>query len=282
VQRLTVLVTSDGKRLLPEGDEFFATLARLAPGGDAIGFAVTSLGFIKFQVLDGVTVVELHPRTVGPQALTAVERRIAELGDGVYQIRYLDTDWLSETAFTAEAAIERLREIAEPAAPETASAERFMVEPQDYGRLLCRTDNPLRVLSQKWCASFGEFDERILDFAEERGFSQRMMLATVARQRPDPAFRYIGGGFAWLEPDFPGRCVGQPLDSLPDKQYAAWLSGFYKSVALRGEPRYDRVVAQIRTAAGDYFAAHYERLLLPWRAPSGDMVVSLLAQRIAA
>lgn len=281
MQQLTVLVTSDGKRLLPEGDEFFATLARLAPGYDAIGFAVASLGFIKFQVLDGVTVVELHPRTVGRQALTAVERRIAELGDGVYQIRYLDTDWLSETAFTADAAIDRLRELAEPVA-EAASTERFTVEPQDYGRLLRDTDSPLHILSQKWCSSFGEFDERILVFAADNGFSQRMMLAAVARNRPDPAFRFIGGGFPWLEADFPSRCVGQTLDSLPDKQYGAWLSGFYKSVALRGEPRYDRVTAQIRTAAGGYFAAHYERLLLPWRAPSGDMVVSLLANRIAA
>jgi len=63
MKRSALLVTSDG-RVLPDTDAFFATLGRLVPGSDPIGFAVRDLGFVKFhQGDDAVTTIEFDPRT---------------------------------------------------------------------------------------------------------------------------------------------------------------------------------------------------------------------------
>ena len=42
MKRSALLVTSDGQRVLPETDAFFAVEGRLVPGADPIGFAVRS------------------------------------------------------------------------------------------------------------------------------------------------------------------------------------------------------------------------------------------------
>ena len=83
-QQSTVLVSSDGKRALPEDDGFFVTLRDLAPGDDATGFAVRNLGFIKFQVVDAqTTVIELDPCSVDRRALVAAERLGNQRGGGL-------------------------------------------------------------------------------------------------------------------------------------------------------------------------------------------------------
>jgi hypothetical protein len=140
--------------------------------------------------------------------------------------------------------------------------------------------NPLSLLGQKWCASFGEFDPSITEFAADSGFLGRMVLVGVPRRRPEPVFRFIGGGFPWLDADFPKRAIGDRLANLPDREYGAWVAAHYAEVAARGEPRYDRVTAHLLLPEDRRYDAHYERLLLPWRTPSGETIVSLLASRI--
>jgi hypothetical protein len=74
VQQLTMLVTADGKWVLPDSEEFLAALGDPEPDYDAVGFAVRNLGFVKYQVIDRlVTEVELHPRNVDLRALLALE-----------------------------------------------------------------------------------------------------------------------------------------------------------------------------------------------------------------
>ena len=75
--------------------------------------------------------------------------------------------------------------------------------------------------------------------------------------------------------------IGEKLENLPDKDYGGWASEFYKSVASTGEPRYDYVTAAIRRRP-DTFVTRYERLLLPWKTPSDEVLVTLWSRGLSS
>src|SRR5579872_6731582 len=103
LQQLTMLVTAEGKWVLPDSEEFLAALGDPEPDYDAVGFAVCNLGFVKFQVLDRVvTEIELCPRNVDLRALLAVERLLCEAGTSLFRIKYFDNEWQSEISASAE------------------------------------------------------------------------------------------------------------------------------------------------------------------------------------
>jgi hypothetical protein len=285
VEQLTVLVTSEGRWVLPESDEFLAALGDPNPDYDAVGFAVRNLGFIKYQILDRlVTEIELHPRNVALPALLAVEHQLEEPPTKLFRIKHLDTEWRSEISASAEHTVARLRELCAPPAVEPGSNERFRVEPQDPNVLLRDADNPLRLLTQKWRTSFGQFDSTVISFAIQHGLLARLMIAGMGPRESDPVFRYIGAGFPWLDADYQDKAIGEKLESLPDKNYGAWLSGFYKSVGQSGEPRFDKVTAKMKLGQAQSlnYQTRYERLLLPWRSATGEIFISLSARKLDA
>jgi hypothetical protein len=282
VDPTAVLVTADGKRALPESDPFFARLHHLVAARPAGDFAVRSLGFVRFRSAGGgLTTIELHPQTVDRRALAAAERRIAAFAAERFRIVYLDAGFPSQTALTAAAAIARLRDLREPQAG-ALRAERFRVEPQDYARLLRDEANPLRRMNQRWRAASAAFDPTVLPFAAEAGLAAMMTVALVPPRGGPPLCRYIGDGFPWLGADDRRRVVGERFENFPDREYGAWSAGFFVSVAASGAPRHDRVTAVLHRD-GDpnrTYLAGYERLMLPWRSPSGEMLVTTTARRI--
>ena len=285
MQQLTVLVTSEGRWVLPGSDDFLAALGDPNPDYDAVGFAVRNLGFIKYQVLDQlVTEIELHPRNVTLPALLAVEHQLEEPPTKLFRIKHLDTEWHSEISASSEHTVARLRELCAPPPVEPSANERFRVEPQDPNALLRDVDNPLRLLTQKWRASFGQFDSSVISFAIQHGLLARLMIAGMSPRDSDPVFRFIGAGFPWLDSDYQDKAIGEKLESLPDKNYGAWLSAFYKSVGQSGEPRFDQVTAKMKLGQAQSltYQTRYQRLLLPWRSATGETFISLSARKLDA
>jgi hypothetical protein len=282
-----MLVTTNGQWVLPNSEEFLAALGDPEPDYDAVGFAIRNLGFVRFQVLDRlVTEIELHPRNVTLPALLALEKLLGEVGTNLFRIKYLEDEWHSEISADADHTIARLRELCAPVF-EPQLTDRFRVETLDpdvvFNRRSDATDN-FRPLAMKWRVSFGRFDRSLVPFAIEKGIFDRLMIAEVNSQNEHPVFRLIGDGFSWLEPDYRRGAIGQALTTMPDESYGKWLSDIYKAVALSGKPRLDRVTAEMRLAPGrkpDYRTC-YERLLLPWRTPSGETLISLSARRLGS
>jgi hypothetical protein len=138
VKQLTMLVTAEGRWVLPDSEELLSALGDPDPDYDAAGFAVRNLGFIKFQVLDRlVAEIELHPRNVGRRALLAVEAQLAKAGANLFRIKYLDSEWRSEISPSAEHAAARLHELCGASAPvpAPASTARLSARPQDLSPL---------------------------------------------------------------------------------------------------------------------------------------------------
>src|SRR5271167_4567464 len=164
VKRLTMLVTPDGRWVLEDSAEFLAALGDPKPDYDAASFAVTNLGFVKFQMLDqSVIEIELHPHTVELPALLAVQQQLLTSTVRLFRIRYLTTSWQSEILSAPDLAVSRLSELCAPRfAP--LSSDKFLAEPRDYRELFDNSETPLGLMAHKWRMSFGSFDPTVISF----------------------------------------------------------------------------------------------------------------------
>src|SRR3954454_22423510 len=108
----TLLVTPDGKWVLPDTEEFLVLLGDPEPDYDAAAFAARNLGFVKLQILPQSMEIELHPRSVGYRAVRAVQEQLRlSAGGKLFVIKYLDQQWRYETSSSIEHTIRRLGEI---------------------------------------------------------------------------------------------------------------------------------------------------------------------------
>jgi hypothetical protein len=282
VKRLSMLVTVEGQWLLEDSTEFQAALGDPNPDYDATLFAVKNLGFIKFQILDGSIVeIELHPRNVQLPTLLAVQQQLLSSPARLFRIKHFDTAWRSEILTSGERTISRLSELCAPAfAP--APQERFTAEPRDFSSLFKDESSPLRPFAQKWRMAFGYFDPSVISFAIDHQLLSRMMIAGVRPRTMEPVFRFIGDGFKSLDNEYPFHAIGDRIENLPDKDYGGWVAEFYKSVARTAQPHYDIVTAAIeaRPASQKFFVTRYERLLLPWKTPSDEVLVTVVSKTL--
>jgi hypothetical protein len=282
VKRLTMLVTPDGQWVLEDSGEFLAALGDSDPDYDGALFAVKNLGFIKFQVLDdSIIEIELHPRNVELPALLAVQQQLLSSRVRLIRIKYFDTSWHSEITASRDQAIARVSELCAPTFS-LPPAERFLIEPHDYTRLFNDGRTPLRPLLQKWRMSFGHFDSTVISLAVEHGLLSPMIIFGLKPRELEPVFRFVGDNHVWLGRDSQISAVGEKVVNQPDKDYGAWVSQFYKSVASSGQPRYDIVTAAIQTSADttQAYVTRYERLLLPWKTPSDEVFVTMWSRKV--
>jgi hypothetical protein len=281
MEGLTMLATPDGQWLFPQTPEFFAAIGDSNPDYDSEAFAVQNLGFVKLRILEHSFIeIELHPRNVELPALLAAQQQVIASQVKLFRIRYFTDQWKSEISSSAEHAIARLSELCAPAftPPET---ERFLVEPRDLTNLFSDEANPMRPLAQKWRMSFGHFDPNILSIAMKNQLFGRLMIIGVKPRQQDPEWRFIGGGHRWIGNSYQG--IGDKVENLPDKEYGSWVSEFYKSVASSGQPRFDLVTASMQYEnehGKPRRTVHYERLLLPWKTPSDEVLVTSCAKLV--
>jgi hypothetical protein len=270
-----MLVSAEGAWMLEDSAEFQEALGDPEPDYDAAGFAVKNLGFIKFQILDNSIIeIELHPRNIEIPAMLAVQQQIVKSHIKLFRIKYLDTSWKSEIICSAELAVARLSELCAPKfalSPE----DSYLVEPQDYLKLFESDHGPLQLMAQKWRMSFGYFDPSVISFAIKKDLLSRLIIVGAKPREAEPIFRFIGDGHTnWLDSNYHLNAIGQKVEDQPDRNYGHWVSQFYKSVASTGQPRYDYGTATIQRPPGR-FVTRYERLLLPWKTPSDEVLVTL-------
>lgn len=283
MQRLTILVTPDAQWVLPDTPEFYEVLGDPNPDYDSIAFAVKNLGFIRYQVLGrSIVEIELHPRNVELPALLAVQHEIVRSEVQLFRIKFFDTAWHSEISSSAEHVVSRLSELCAPlfVPPDT---ERFVVQPQDLSRLFGDEENVLRPLAQKWRVTFARFDPSVISLAVTHRLLPRLMIAGIKPNQSDPTWRFIGNEHRWIGSAYQLHGLGEKVSNMPDKDYGAWATEYYKAVAATGQPRYDLIAGAIRYEDEDGRPRRqhsYERLMLPWRTPSGEVLVTMCSRPV--
>ena len=283
MQRLTMLVTSDAQWVLPDTPEFFEALGDPNPDYDSIAFAVKNLGFIRYQVLErSIVEVELHPRNVELPALLAVQQEILRSQVSLFRLKFFDSEWRSEISSSPEHVVSRLSELCAPIfTPPTM--DRFVVEAQDMSLLFGDEENALRPLAQKWRVSFAQFDPSVISLAVTHHLLPRLMIAGIKPHQPEPMWRFIGNGHRWIGSRYQLQGIGEKVEDMPDKDYGAWATEYYKAVATSGQPRYDLISGSIQWEDEDGRPRRwyrYERLMLPWRTPSGEVFVTMCSKPV--
>lgn len=277
MEGVTMLVTGDGEWLVPDTPEFFAALGDEDPDYDSESFAVKNLGFIKFQIFgQSIAEIELHPRNVELPALLAAQQQVLSSQAKLFRIKYFETEWRSEISSSAEEVIARLSALCAPQA-HPPSADRFVVEPQDFSRLFHEEDNWLRSLAIKWRMSFGQFDTSVISLCVTKRILSRLVIVGVTPGKSDPQWRFIGDGHTWIGSNYHLRGIGEKVQNIEDKDYGLWATEYFKSVAATRQPRYDLVsgTMQYQDEAGKPIKfRRYERLLLPWKTPSAEVFVT--------
>jgi hypothetical protein len=273
------LITSEGDWLVAGSKEAEASIGYDDPDFDLTAFAVRNLGFIQVTWASPTNVrVRFHPDQVAPGALDSLKSRRDTFGDANIELGWLTRSWQTETFPDAVSAIARVDTLARPY---VAAAERYRANQQDLSVLEAANGHPLKLLLQKWRVSFRSFSDSVMPFAMQHGFFSRMMIAGVRKNEPAPIFRYIGEGFSplWGE-SFTVSAIGEKIENQPDKAYGAWVSRFYSEVAETARPRFDIVEAIVPKAQRGPWI-RYERLLLPWKTPSGEVFVTLASATLA-
>jgi hypothetical protein len=276
MQNLTLLATSEGHWVLPGTPEFLAALGDSDPDYDSVAFAIKNLGFVKLEVLEqSIVQIEMHPRNVELPALLAAQQQILSCGLTLFRIKYFETDWKSEIFSSAERTVARLSKLCTPIqAPPTT--DRFIVEPKDFSRIFDE-DNWLRPLALKWRVTFGRFDASVISLALAHGLLPRLMIVGT-RPKSEPTWRFIGQGQKWIGDSYHYRGIGEKVENMPDKDYGAWVTEYYKSVAAAHQPRYDLITGWIQyqdERGKPVRFRSYERLMLPWRTSSDEVFVTM-------
>ncbi|MGE5269373.1 MAG: hypothetical protein ACM3JG_06830 [Thiohalocapsa sp.] len=283
MQGVTMLVNGNGEWLLPDTPEFLEALGDPTPDYDAVSFAVKNLGFIKLQIFgQSIIEIELHPRAVELPALLAAQQQVLSSQVKLFRIKYFDGEWASEITSAAEQVIARLSELCAPRA-RPVGADRFVVEPQDFGRLFREEDNWLRPLAVKWRMSFGQFDSSVISLAVANGLLSRLVIVGITPGKGEPQWRFIGDGHKWIGSNYHLRGLGEQVQNMPDKDYGQWAQEYFKSTAATRQPRYDLVSGSIQyqDAAGrPSVPRRYERLLLPWKTASAEVFVTSCSKGI--
>jgi hypothetical protein len=275
----TLLVSSEGAWLRGDSPALHQAIGYPEPDFDAVGFAVRNLGYIKLETVDDVLLdVEFHPLHVTRIAHDAAQDHLRSSHPRLVRLRYLADDWRSELAVSTELAARRLAELCAPYVVPVVERPPFAVTPLGERRLFDpEEDGALRLLFQKWRAAFHQFDDSVLPFAARRGLAERMLIVGVAPGLEDPVFRYIGAQFWGFGRDFFLRAVGETLRQQPDRRFGEWVSQFYQEVAASRKPRFDRIEARIEgSARGSEY--RYDRLMLPWGTPSGEVLVTVCSR----
>ena len=278
MKHLTIMVTPDAQWVLPHTPEFFQALGDPEPDYDSIAFAVKNLGFIRYQVMGrSIVEIELHPRNVELPALLAVQNEIVRSEVQLFRIKFFDTEWHSEISSSAERVVARLSELCAPLFIPPGT-NRFVVDPQDLSTLFRDEENVLRPLAQKWRVSFAQFDPTVISLAVTHGLLPRLMIAGIKPHQSEPMWRFIGNGHQWIGSTYQLHGIGEKVQNMPDKDYGGWATEYYKSVAASGQPRYDLITGSIRyeeEAGRPLRHLAYERLMLPWTTPSGEVFVTM-------
>jgi transcriptional regulator with XRE-family HTH domain len=150
---------------------------------------------------------------------------------------------------------------------------RWLAIPRPPNVLSTPSFRQVHSLLKMWSRTHGAWTNEIPRALTAGGVLHR---TSVLRQMPQGSrlvFEYCAPGLAFLRPCESLTMVGREFVEGPDREFGARTIEGYMEAASRQRPLVQSVRALIRTSAGETLRARYDRVLLPWRYRSTDLLV---------
>ena len=281
---MTLYISPEGEFLIPGTQAFFDRIGYRNPDFDAGDYSVRNLGFVGIaRNAEGALKLRFRPDILTGKAVDGFFRYIAKHPGTSITLEYLADTWMVETWPNDPAALHRIVVLCaqprqterRPSAPYRTHALRLDQASEDHG-------NPLKPLFQKWRVSLSTFDDTTLPFLLKFGCASKLIIMAAANRDDPLRFQFIGEGLEFYDRKALYEFIGKPITYQPDKKYASWIAEQYNALIASNEPRLDLVEALIAQPSGAVRRSRYERLLLPWSSPSGQVIVTCASVLISA
>jgi hypothetical protein len=275
-----LLIDGNGRAWPDDSWELARRLRRRTIAFDLPGMAVRERGFIHVQPQGNSVRVAVNPRllaraTLGGALYALTDRRpsrimLALVGDHGWQYEMFPSLW-------------EFAERAEDLAAGGALALRAgsLAAERNLRAISLPVFAALRPLVELWNHTRGLCHEDVATTLRHSGLINR----TVIARQPAGASRLIcdhfGSAIQMRRPCEALLAVGQDLEAMPDRDYGSWVVETYSAALARRRLRLESVRATLRTSAAATVNVRYDRLLMPWRDASGDMLLFCISMRRA-
>ena len=282
------LIDHEGRVWSEPGNGLGETLGYPDPDFDAWSYAIRNLGAVEITVEANLTTVAMRSATAKASAVARAEAFLATLPPTPVRLRYEIGTWVEETCETPEHAVDRLANALVDSMRESrrvafsAKARKLDLLGDIRLNRLESNEERLGLVFKKWRLSHGTFDNETPNFLIRFGLIDRAVIANQSDSSGAIVFSHAGSGLNLYDNHDKARAwafavVGARVEDQPDPDYGRWVAQTYRSVLSENRPRFDFIDAVVQPPNAEPYRTRYDRLLLPWRMPSGERVVTAVS-----
>jgi hypothetical protein len=248
-------------RLLSASELRDALLSDLAPG-DLSTYVVANMGYVAIEERRGTVWLRLRPRAVSQVTLAAVLFWLGDRASERVVVSHYDRRWHHEVMGPTSAALARVAELV---------IDPLEIRGGDFRRRRCRIVTGLLVsLLQRWQDDpAAPFSQPCRDFLQDR-LSGRYMVLKCTRWSRRLEICDVGRGFVSFDNDWLSKAVGRRFEDQPDHLFGRWAAKAYYEAISTEQVIIDDVDALIDWPGRSKARRQYQRIILPFRQPSGD------------
>ncbi len=272
-RRINVLIDDQGNCWPSGSRELFSQLGNADPDFDMASYAVRNLGFIEVEGTPDSIHLRLRPGAVDPKALAALFYLLSDTTPRRLVLGYFIDEWGYEICPGSEKMFARIEELVREAANRRPN-NAYLSLRKDPAALVESRDTHLSFLFAKWRATFGTFHDGTMEDLATLGLLDRTIILDHYGASDILIIKNWGKGLRFFGSDWTTKAPGHSMENQPDRDYATWVARGYREAARVRGPVFEQIDAVIRSKDSDPSRREYERLILPWRTPRGDTIIT--------
>lgn len=251
------------------------------PDFDLGGYATRNLGYTSLLIEDYATVLQFRAGMVSRQALDTLKPYLAKaVAKKPVVLVFFASGWTEELYVEAEALLARMEQLGPLREPR--QRDQFICHPHQPRDWLYNAHHNLSALFELWRFVDGVYTDAAARYLSRSGLIARTV--TIDGNTDSLRIAQCGEGFSVYDSfTFHGN-LGKSIADQPDAAYGNWVAQAYRRCRDSGEPQIDDIDAIIEEPGHDPRRRRYQRLILRWRRPGGDLVLtgsSMLNQNIS-
>lgn len=242
------------------------------PDFDLAGYATRNLGFVSLLVEEHATFLQFRAGMITHAALASLKPYLAKaVTKKPVALVFYASGWLEEAYMDAETLLARMDELGTLREPRMRDQFiRRAHQPRDW---LYHAHKDLSGLFELWRFVDGVYGDPVQRYLQNSGLITRTV---HVQPGSDNRLRIInsGAGFTVYDTFSFDSCVGSLMTEQPDKAYGKWVESAYLACLQTGEPVIDDVDAIIEEPDHDPRRRRYQRVILRWKRPDGQVLVT--------